>query len=52
MNFFEQKKPINGLFTVKTGMFKMVSWARFELTTDRLEGDCSIQLSYQDMKKL
>ena len=26
----------------------MVSWARFELTTDRLEGDCSIQLSYQD----
>ena len=25
----------------------MVPWARFELTTPRLGGECSIQLSYQ-----
>ncbi len=29
----------------------MVSWWRFELQTDRLEGDCSIQLSYQDIRQ-
>ena len=29
----------------------MVSWWRFELQTDRLEGDCSIQLSYQDISR-
>ena len=34
----------------KTFTFIVVSWWRFELQTDRLEGDCSIQLSYQDIR--
>ena len=29
----------------------MVSTMRFERMTDRLEGDCSIQLSYADIRQ-
>ena len=36
---------------IQTFIFIMVSWWRFELQTDRLEGDCSIQLSYQDIRQ-
>ena len=36
----------------KTSTDKVVPWARFELTTPRLGGECSIQLSYQGMSTI
>ena len=41
----------NKKFSFENLIFKVVSWWRFELQTDRLEGDCSIQLSYQDISQ-
>ena len=38
LGYFQKKCPTSG---------HQVIWARFELTTDCLEGSCSIQLSYQ-----
>ena len=41
-------KKMSFLRTFRSLYKKMASWEGFEPPTDRLEGDCSIQLSYQD----